>query len=220
MKHLIILLFFLFNSFVLIAQTNAIKIGVGTGTLAYEHGFATNVECQYEYELIPRLSPFIAVGTTGKKLVRKGVTYEIDGDVTLANAWEYEYSERFNYADFGLKYRLFKLYDRYEMKALIGGTLAQSRFNYPARVVINRGVIEERIDVQRNSTIGLMLFGLENNVYISDRFIIGLNVIFRTTFYEKHRITREIIIKDELKGSATSGILNVANMNLQFGYLF
>lgn len=80
-------------------------------------------------------------------------------------------------------------------------------------------MFEERNDVLRKSTLGLMLFGLENNVYISDRFLFTLSMIFRTTFKEKYIITREILTHNALITS-TSGILNVANFNLQFGYLF
>ena len=65
----------------------------------------------------------------------------------------------------------------------------------------------------------MLLLGVENHIVITDRFGVSLNFNYRTTFDEKHILTRELRTHNNL-GSSTSGIINVVNVLLQIGYLF
>jgi len=64
-----------------------------------------------------------------------------------------------------------------------------------------------------------LLVGLENHISITERFGINLNLNYRTTFNEKHILTREVKFHNGIS-SSTSGILNLVNLTLQVGYLF
>ncbi len=217
-KKEIILVFLLLNSFAMIAQNNQIKIGGGIGMVPYQSALGWNVDVQYEYKINSQFSGFIGAGMIGSNFTTRGRSQGTDGTDTWDNSWQFQYSERFQYIDLGLKYSILKR-ERYEMKTAFGGSLAQSIFKYPPDVYINRGIVEQENEVSRKVEIGMLLLGLENYVYLTDRFFLNLNLRFRTLFKEKHVLIREIKSHNN-SGSVRSGILNVTNLNLQIGYLF
>jgi len=219
MKKNLILVFLALNSITGMAQKNQVKIGGGIGGVPYEGTPGWNIEFQYEYNMTKRFSGFIALGMNGDKFSSQGRSQGTDGTDTWDNSWRYQYSERVNYFDAGFKYRIFKIGERYKMKAAVGGSLAQSIFRYPENIFINRGRIEQQDDVTRKVEVGMLLVGLENHISITERFGINLNLNYRTTFNEKHILTREVKFHNGIS-SSTSGILNLVNLTLQVGYLF
>ena len=218
-KREIFLVLLLLNSIAIIAQKNQVKIGGGMGSTPYEGTPGWNVDFQYEYKVTPKLSGFTGVGMNGDKYTAQGRSSGTSGTDTWNNNWKYDYSERFIYIDIGLKYKIFELGERYEMKASVGGSLGQSIFQYPEDIFINRGIIERQDEVTRKVEVGLFLLGFENYIYLTDRLFLNLNLILRTTFKEKYLFTREIKFHNNFT-FVTSGILYVPSINLQVGYLF
>ncbi len=219
MKKEIILVFLLLNSIIIIAQKNQVKIGGGIGVVPYEGSPGWNAEFQYEYKMNPKFSGFIGLGINGDDFITQGRSQGTDGTDTWDNSWQFQYSEKFIYLDVGLKHRIVKRGERFEIKGSLGGSLAQSVFQYPEDIYINRGIIEQQNVVSRKVAVGMLLLGLENYVYLTDRFFLNLNLMVRTTFKERSILTREIEFHNNFS-SETSGILNVPNLNLQLGYQF
>lgn len=155
----------------------------------------------------------------GDNFISKGRAQGALGAEMWDNSWQYEYSERLNYIDIGLKYRLFKVGNRYELKTAIGTSFAQSVLNYPEYIFIDRGVIVQQDDVTRKVEVGALLLGIENHIELNDRFGVSLSLNYRTTFNKKHILTREVNFDDGLF-SSTAGILNMLNLVLQLGYRF
>ena len=218
-KKEIILVCLLLNSIAIIAQKNQIKIGGGLGGVPYEMSIGTNIELQYEYKINTKFSGFMALGLNYDNFSAYGMSQGTDGTDTWNNSYQYEYSERFKYVDLGVKYSILRSGERYEMKASLGGSLAQSVFQYPEDIYINRGLIEQYNEVTRKVELGMLLFGIENYVFITDRFFLNLNLAFRTTFKERKILAREVKFHNNLV-IETSGILNLFNINFQVGYQF
>lgn len=219
MKKLLIFVMVTVNAFATMAQRNHFKIGGGFGSVPYEGTPGWNVELQYEYNMVKNLSGFLSLGINGDGFTSSGRSQGNDETGTWDNSWQYQYSERLNYFDAGFKHQIFTIGERYKMKAAVGGSLAQSIFRYPENIFINRGRIELKDDTTRKVEVGMLLLGIENFISITDRFGINLNLNYRTTFNEKHILTREVKYHDGVS-SSTSGILNVVNLTLQFGYVF
>ena len=219
-KKNLIFIFISCCAITMMAQNNYIKIGTGIGGVPYEMSGGWNFELQYEYKMKTKLSGFLSLGTNNRdNFTTQGRSQGTDGTETWDNSWQFEHSERFNYIDAGLKYPIFNIGERYAIKAVLGASLGQSIYNYPDNIFINRGIIEERDDITRKVEVGMLLVGLENHISITDRFSVSLNFNYRTTFDEKHILTREIEAPSYLIFT-TSGILDVANASLQVGYLF
>jgi hypothetical protein len=219
MKKRLILGFLVLYSITAMAQKSQVKIGGGIGEVPYLGAFGWNIESQYEYQMTTRFSGFIALGMNGDKFTSQGRSQGSDGTGTWDNSWQYQSSERLNYFDAGFKYQIFKIRERYKMKAAVGGSLAQSTLRYPENIFIDKGIIELKEDVTRKVEVGMLLLGIENYISITDRLGISLNLNYRTTFNEKYTLTREV--KDPYGVSySISGILDVVNLSLQVGYKF
>lgn len=219
-KKNLIFIFISFYAITIMAQKNNIKIGTGIGTLPYETTGGWNVELQFEYKIKTRLSGFLSLGTNNRdNFTAQGRSQGTAGTETWDNSWQFKFSERFNYIDAGLKYRVFNTGERYAMKAVLGASLGQSVYTFPENVFINRGIIEQLDDITRKVEVGMLLLGVENHILITDRFGVSFNFNFRTTLDKKHILNSEIRTHNWY-GYTTSGILNVMNVLLQFGYLF
>jgi hypothetical protein len=219
MKKYLIIVFLSIHAIHAMAQKNYIKIGGGIGSAPYEGGLGWNVDFQYEYKLAKKLSGFMSVGIIGDELTSQGRSQGSDGTQTWDNSWKYQYSERLNYIDLGLRHRILKKSEKYEMKAALGASFAQSVFRYPENIYINRGIIEQQDNVTRKVEVIMLLLGIENHIPISDHVSINLNLNYRTAFKERHELRREVRFDDGIS-TATSGILSVVNVSLQVGYLF
>lgn len=201
------------------AHKNQIKIGGGFGSVPYEGIRGWNVELQYEYKMVENLSGFVSLGKNAGIYTSTGRSTGSSRTELWDNSWEYQISEKFNYADIGLRYQLFKIGERYKMKGTIGSSFAQSVFEFPEYIFINKGVIEEMNIVTRKAEVAMLLLGIENSVSINDRFGINLNINYRTTFNKKHELVRDVNFHN---GTSTvkTGILHVVNVALQLGYFF
>jgi hypothetical protein len=200
-------------------QESYLKIGGGMGSLPYEGTLGWHAELQYEYRFLPSLSGFVSVGINGDNFTNKGQSQGNDGMETWNNSWEYNYVERLNYIDLGLKYPLLSIGKRYVMKPALGLSFVQSVLEYPEKMFINRGVIEQREDVVRKVGAGMLLFGLENVIALNERVGLNLSLNYRTAFTERHILTREVTFHNS-RVTSTSGILHVTNIVLQIGYRF
>ncbi len=218
MKKLIFLIL-LVHSFSLVAQKNQLKFGGGIGGVPYEGTPGWNIELQYAYQMTPRLSGFLSLGTNGDNFTSTGRSMGTDGIGTWDNSWQYGFSERLHYVDAGLRHRIFRVGEKYEFKGAVGASFAQSVLNYPEQIFINRGVIEQKEDVTRKVGVGMLLIGVENRVAVTDRIHISLSFNYRTTLKERFVLTRTVNYNDGTS-SSTSGILNAVNLALQFGYSF
>lgn len=219
MHRILIIGLLTIQAFTVMGQESYLKIGGGAGSLPYEGTLGWNAELQYEYRFLSGLSGFISVGINGDNFTSKGQSQGNDGMETWNNSWDYNYSERLNYIDLGLKYPLLTIGKRYVMKPALGLSIVQSVLEYPEKIFINRGVIEQREDVVRKAGTGMLLFGLENVIALNERVGLNLSFNYRTSLTERHILTREVTFHNG-RVTSTTGILHVANIVIQIGYRF
>ncbi len=116
-----------------------------------------------------------------------------------------------------MKGRIFGIGERYEFESGAGATLGQSVMKYPETIVIRRGIIEARVDVTHRVEVLMFNFSIEQQFRINERFFVGLNATYRTTFQERHVLERRVNFDNGY--SFISGIRSVATC-LQIGYIF
>lgn len=201
------------------AQQQAIKIGAGLGGVPYEGTPGLNVELQYERTFGAWPTLFVALGMNGDNFTVNGRSTGSSNGETWDNSYQYSYNERFVYVDIGLTNRLLRLGKVYELRLAAGISAAQSRFNYPETLFINRGIITEREDTKHR--VGVLMFNcaLENNFKLGNNFTLGLKGALRSTFKEIHVLER-VVNYEFGQSSSTSGILNIPTITLQMGYSF
>lgn len=212
-------LILVFYSVGLAAQKNQLKFGGGIGSTPYEGTPGWNIELQYAYQITPQFSGFLSLGTNGGNFTATGRSTGADITGIWDNRWKYEYSERLRYMDAGVRHRIFRIGEKFEFKAAVGASFAQSVQKYPEYIFINKDVIEQKEDITRKVEVGMLLLGVENRAAITDRISISLSFNYRTTINEKHVLTRTVNYNYG-SSSSTSGILNAVNLALQFGYSF
>ncbi|MCW5922289.1 MAG: hypothetical protein KIS77_08100 [Saprospiraceae bacterium] len=201
------------------AQNNILKLGIGLGGVAYEGTLGIGGELQYERLLGSGLSVFASAGINGDFFTSRGRSQGSSGGMTWDNSYKYNYSEQFLYVDLGLRGRVLSVGEKYALKLGAGVSAGQAVLRYPKTLFINRGIIEQRVNDTHRAEAILFNFGIDNDFTINPRFVITLRGIFRTTFSEKHILSR-VVNYENGTSSSTSGILNVPSVMISFGYLF
>lgn len=217
-QHAILLLLLCLATFAT-AQQNNLIVGFGTGNIPYEGTMAWGGDVEYERFLNDGLSVFVSAGWLGDRFTEQGYSMGTDGTTTWDNNWKYDFSERFQFVDLGVKERILRIGEKYSLHSSLGATFGQSVFKYPETLVIEKGVILQQEQVTRRVEVWMLNVGIEQRFKVTEHFFIGLNAAFRTTFGEKHVLSR-VINFDYGTISSTSGIRSVSNVNLVVGTIF
>ena len=95
-KNALLIAILCIHAITMMAQKNYLKTGGGIGNVPYEGTLGLNVELQYEYKMLTRLSGFLSLGMNSDKFTLSGRSQGIDGTETWDNSWQYQLHNQFS----------------------------------------------------------------------------------------------------------------------------
>lgn len=206
---------------------NKIKFGTQGALTPHLYTSARGYHGEYEYSLDDRYSLTIGLGqVVGKDQSRHGLTGSRNG-VPFDNSFFVESREGVNYIDFNILYRLFKRFERNQLKLGTGITLESIWVEYHKNINVVAGVItNSELDrhVVNLATANLVI---ENDFFLTSEIFLNAKIVFRIPNPNgEYPTIEEYIGFRNATGSgggsstSTSGVQPITSVIFGIGYRF